>query len=160
MAIGRSLRSSLHASRNLLESPDGSSCHYPHFCVEQSSLFALKGLWILAGGATTGKNASTLHPGRGAGWNLQPRKIRLTTTCPAPLPGRKLITTGIPVVPPPANFCCASGAKRKDVGNDKNCRRGISSIPNLCRNQCWKDCAPRIDARSSTYLAGICEMNQ
>jgi len=27
--------------------------------------------------------------------------------------------TGFPVVSPPANFRCASGAKRKNVGNDK-----------------------------------------
>jgi len=34
----------------------------------------------------------------------------------APLPGRKAKTTGIPAVPPPANFRRASGAKEKGLG--------------------------------------------
>jgi hypothetical protein len=38
----------------------------------------------------------------------------------APLPGRKAIATGIPAVPPPANFHRASGAKEKDLGNYKS----------------------------------------
>jgi hypothetical protein len=58
-------------------------------------------------------------PRQGAGRDFELQNFFSLRIDPAPLPGRKAITTGIPAVPPPANFHRASGAKEKDLGNYK-----------------------------------------
>ena len=81
---------------------------------------ALKGPWILAGGETTGSRQPPLRalaraPDVTGACGIVPGQTPVRRPCQ----GAKAIITGFPVVSPPANLRCASGAKRKNVGNDK-----------------------------------------
>ena len=80
-------------------------------------LFALEGRWILAGGETTGSRRPILRAPAGAlDVNAFDEIVQDRATVPRPCRGAKAIMTGLPVVSPPANLRCASGAKLKRFG--------------------------------------------
>ena len=88
-----------------------------NFRDSQSLLFALEGRWILAGGETTGKPVIiAFAPWQGRGTvarSITISSIAFTSRAPA---GARRIGLLDPVVSPPANFRCASGAKLKRFG--------------------------------------------
>ena len=80
-------------------------------------LFALEGRRILAGGETTGSRRPILRAPAGArDVNEFDEIVQDRATVPRPCRGAKAIMTGFPVVSPPANLRCASGAKLKRFG--------------------------------------------
>ena len=86
------------------------------FCVWRFLPFALKGLWKLAGGegfAAPPEQRDIWFPA------LKGRQPRVSSVALSGLGGLLLLLPGVPKTPPPANFRCASGAKRKDLDNDK-----------------------------------------
>ena len=83
-------------------------------------LFALEGRRILAGGETTGSRRPILRAPAGAlDVNKFDEIVQDRVTVQRPYRGAKVIMTGFPAVSPPANIRRASGAKLKDLGNDK-----------------------------------------
>jgi len=77
-------------------------------------LFALEGRWMLAGGETTGSGRPILRAPAGApDVNEFDEIVQDRARVPRPCRGAEAISTGFPVVLPPANFRRASGAKLK-----------------------------------------------
>jgi hypothetical protein len=97
-------------------------------------LFALEGRRILAGGETTGSRRPILRAPAGArDVNEFDEIVQDRATVPRPCRGAKAIMTGFPVVSPPANIRCASGAKLKNLGNDKFSKPGEQSHSGFSR---------------------------
>jgi hypothetical protein len=88
-----------------------------NFARFEPPLSALKGRWKLAGGETTGRRAQLQRAPAGAPDGVLNYEIFFSLRpVRRPCRGAKAITTGYPVVSPPANFRCASGAKSKSFG--------------------------------------------
>src|SRR5262245_64566897 len=130
----------LHGSCGLT-SPGQTHLSLPTFLEPHNlPLLALKGPWILAGGETTGSTRLTLGALARAPDVVGACGI-ISDQAPVRRPcwGAKAIMAGFPVVSPPANLRCASGARRKNVGKDKT----------LCpQSRLWSPFLPRIAASS------------